>query len=448
MTKKVTSRQGDAAQLDLLQNDLRRLVRTTKRNVEPADFPSIRESTLVRREADRLGLSLDLRDDFLEILHELLKARANEEEQAADAELFPAGTVDNWEKFRVAEPAIALLGLSRATASMKLGDRRIGAARSRSRGRTPVADRTIANYNHEPVILEEVALLLSADDLQTDEDAATITLETLRQQSPPDFDHVTGGLSKSEIRRLAVEFVASYGEFSAELARLRSAVLPWSLFADKVNELGRPLGIYLPREPFEDISEIETELVDEDYFPSLHAYANRKLDNANLCDFSIALNLAEKDSPRSRFGWLARVLDVLHCHLIAFGPRGWALLSHASDRAAGNFHVFLETMEDTQFGQRTLQLWADDFRPQSYTPVTLSHTHHVWLTGLSAAQLLIAPRQLTEKEKKSIIRWIFDNAADEDADQIAKLMHPASEPAWWEFQDRQDDIAFLKVCAT
>ena len=447
-TDLTTSRKGEAAQLELLRVDLKRLAKTTKRNVVSADFPTLLGTKRVQREAERLGLSLDLRDDFLGVLRLILKNRAEEEDRAVKTERSPPGLLDNWAKFRVADPALALLGLAPATASKGLEDRRVEAAKSRGRAK-PVTAKTIKNYNHEPVILEEVALLLATDERLPTNEGAPVTLEVFRRQAQPDFDEATRGLSKSEVRRLAIEYVHSYREFLSELQGLAGSVRPWSSEAKILNAIGRRLGLPESQQlKEEDFMQFDDEpLEDERFFPSLHAYADRRLDNEFLVHFAVALNLSEEDTPRSRFGWLARVLEVLHFHLIAFSPRGWALLHHAAERAAGNFHVFLETMESTKYGRERLRVWAEDFQPQSRKPLKLSHAHFVWLSGLRAAELLIAPLELSEAERKAMVQWVFNNAEEEDANAIAKRLHSANKPAWV-LDECSTDIAFLKACAS
>lgn len=456
MTSDVTSRRGNAARLKLLQDDLRRLVRTTKRDVKPADFPALLDAGRVRQCAERLGLSLSHSDDFLDVLRSILKERAEEEERAASAERFPSGTADDWRKFRVAEPAIALLGLTRATTMKGREERREEAAKSRGRAKA-VTGRTIKNANHEPVIIEEIALLLASDQPLA-EDVITVTLETIRNNSSSlDCVELTHGLSKDESRRLAVEFVDSYREFHDELRSLADAARPWSAQADDLERVdlflervGTALGLPVsPSPPFnrDDFAqENNRELDDELFFSSLHAFANRRLTNEHLMDFAGDLENMEKDTPTNRFAWLGRVLQALHYHLIAFDLRGWALLSHAAERAAGNYHVFLETMESTQFGCETLRLWAEDLRPQSYDPVKLSNTHFIWLTGLTAARLLVAPRELRDRERHAVICWVLTNGAKEDARQLSNLMREGDARDWLEFSDSQYDTAFLRSC--
>lgn len=401
--------------------ELRTLARTRKRYVRPAAFPSVVESQRVQKEANRLGLSLDHRDEFLETLHKILLARAKEEEAAAKTDDYPTATVDSWKKFCVAEPAIALLGLIPTTESKLLGERRAKAAQSRGRIKR-VKSRTIKNDNHEPIILEEVALLLVSEEPLPREDTPRVSLETFRQDPAPDFNDVTDGLSQARVRRLAVDLVLSYREFHVTLEDLQYS---------------------LPLPPSDDGSD------DELFFPSMHAFARRRLDNEFLLHVAIALGLAEEKASTqlSRFGWLACVLFILHYQCIAFSLRGHALLAHAGRQADGNLHVFLETMERSELGRQELKGWISDFAPESYEPRRLSKTHRTWLRGLSVAGILISPNVVTESEKQSVVKWIADTEIAEDDDNWpGGLKSSDIKRGSWEIEDSPGDREFLQRC--
>jgi hypothetical protein len=443
----VTSRLEEAEQPKWLAKELRLLAKTKKQKVTPAKFPTIQQAARVQQEAQRLSLSLDTRDGFLAVLHTILKSRAEEEERAAKTDLWPVGTIDDWTRHRVANPAIALLGLTPATGSKGIEDRRAAAAITRNRKQN-IIPRTLKNENHEPVIWEEVAMLLA--DRSPLERGPAVTLEVFRQPSPPDFDAEVDKLSKQEVRRLAVEFVQGYREFERELSSLIDSFRPWSLRFKRMAELGRAWGL----SSAEDLLDIdlppeldEPSYDDERFFQSLHAFANLRLDNEFLLHMLDALSRNERDTPISRFAWLARIFEVLHYHFIAFGPRGWALLNHAAERADGNFHVFLEVMEGTEYGRELLQGWVSEFKPPSGTPQKIRLAHERWLMGLALARLLVAPVQIRENQREFLLQWILSDSDFMESGDTASFPQLAEQTWHLGFEEGTYEIAFLKACS-